>query len=527
MRELKELSEFLYLLSARLDRLCFELSRVIKDQQGQENGHVRDVLSDVLSAAQEVQRCLENSILVARHQSSLAKLRKIRRDIDTLVVYLDLLDESIVLSNTTRDSQVAIKGLLVIAEDNFTTAKANFEKQGKFYEQKARYSEASIFNQGLKTAQMEEHAKVISPSNAYGFPDFENYVLKSIDGFSLESVHDSDQNSQLSTLVPVFFATDRVVEEDSRPPIKGFRNGRGREKLSLGIAEVSIPPCHRIGRLERPVMWKFQFTENIEKHVVITACEIKELASWKSIATDRIKNSGNKSALVYIHGYNTSFDDAIRRAAQIGLDLQFDGLVTAYSWGSEATLDGYFADEESIKLTSPLLLEFLKIVRSELGADTVHVIAHSMGNRALVDALSTLHSDGTVGMFLNEVIMAAPDIDADIFKAAVVGLKGKARRYTLYGSEKDEALMASKQLRKSYPRAGDGGNNVLVVNGIETIDASAVGGDLLGLGHAYFSSKRTLLSDLSYIIRKSAPPSDRHGLKAVMNGALTYWQFVP
>ncbi len=103
----------------------------------------------------------------------------------------------------------------------------------------------------------------------------------------------------------------------------------------------------------------------------------------------------------------------------------------------------------------------------------------------------------------------------------------KARRYTLYGSENDFALQKSKTLRRGHPRAGDGGSNVVVVNGVETIDASMVGRDLLGLGHSYFSSKKTLLSDISYVIKEALPPWRRDGLEEIKVGELRYWVFQP
>jgi esterase/lipase superfamily enzyme len=128
-------------------------------------------------------------------------------------------------------------------------------------------------------------------------------------------------------------------------------------------------------------------------------------------------------------------------------------------------------------------------------------------------------------------VLAAPDYDADKFRDFAGELKGKARRYTLYGSERDLALMASKHKRKNYPRAGDGGANIVVVDGVETIDATAVGQDLLGLGHSYFSSEWTLLSDINYVIKQSLPPGSRYGLvEKRLDGlpsGLPYWLFRP
>lgn len=123
--------------------------------------------------------------------------------------------------------------------------------------------------------------------------------------------------------------------------------------------------------------------------------------------------------------------------------------------------------------------------------------------------------------------MAAADIDADEFKAAVSEIKGKATRYTLYGSAADKALALSKTLRSDYPRAGDGGKNIVVIDGVESVDATSVGEDLFGLGHSYFSSKRPVLSDIHYVIKESLPPWRREGLKKVGVAPAGYWEFLP
>jgi esterase/lipase superfamily enzyme len=283
---------------------------------------------------------------------------------------------------------------------------------------------------------------------------------------------------------------------------------------------VSIPPTHRRGQLERPFsLWKIQFKENVERHIVITSCNCLSIGDWKGNAIDKLAEMESKSALVFIHGFNVSFDDAIRQAAQIGFDLQLQSLITAYSWASQGAVSNYAADEDSVKLTVPNFIDFLNTLTS-IGITTIHVIAHSMGNRALVEALENFPD---IASSLGEVVMAAPDIDATLFRKSVSELHGKAKRYTLYGSASDRAIKLSKTVHAGYPRAGDGDKDILVMNGIETIDATKVGEDLFGFGHSYFSDKPRVLSDLYYLIRESLPASRREGLCEEKLGNLRYW----
>jgi esterase/lipase superfamily enzyme len=88
----------------------------------------------------------------------------------------------------------------------------------------------------------------------------------------------------------------------------------------------------------------------------------------------------------------------------------------------------------------------------------VDLVAHSMGNRALVRALEKTPVSAAADLNLGEVVLAAPDIDADVFRDAVSEMKGKVRRYTLYGSANDNVLGLAKRLSRG-PRAGDGGQD--------------------------------------------------------------------
>jgi esterase/lipase superfamily enzyme len=328
-------------------------------------------------------------------------------------------------------------------------------------------------------------------------------------------------------IVPVMFATDRREAEQRNSICTKFLNGRNQGgQITYGIAEVSIPRGHRRGKLERPAFWKLQFREDSRKHVVILSCDKKDRASWRNIARARLKETESKAALIFIHGFGTSFDEAIRHAAQIGYDLQFAGLVTAFSWCSEAKrqIRSYAADISNARLSVERLIKFLHFLRTNVGATEISIIAHSMGNLVLIEALRKMKIREQK---MREVVFAAPDYDADEFRQAAVDIREKARRYTLYGSEQDVALRASKRMRKGNVRAGDGGNNVLVVGGVETIGASAVGGDLLGLKHSYFSSKKTLLSDLYYVIKHSLPPWQRDSLISAQRDGFEYWLFQP
>lgn len=321
----------------------------------------------------------------------------------------------------------------------------------------------------------------------------------------------------------VWFATDRALAGNkTQGNIQKFKDGRGSGALSYGAAEVSFPASHRVGKVERPSFWKLQVSEDESKHVVIKECLVENFQDWKASATAHLDSAEEKSALVFIHGYNVKFDDALRRAAQIGFDISFEGLLTCFSWSSNGTKLGYLSDQDNADLAAPLLADFLRKLQTELKIKEVHIVAHSMGNRMLIAALKELSK--TESKHLREVVMAAPDVDQDIFTAALAGLKQKARRYTIYGSDNDRALKLSKKMRAGHPRIGDGGNHVYVAAGVDTIDASQVPMVPLDPRHSYAFDNRSVLSDLHYVIRASTPAQKRSGLIQKLKDKLPYWQ---
>jgi esterase/lipase superfamily enzyme len=327
--------------------------------------------------------------------------------------------------------------------------------------------------------------------------------------------------------VPVFFATDR--QHLNTASVKTYYSGKRNptSQLEYGIAKVSIPEDHRMGEIERPNWLKLEFQEDPAKHLILMDINAFDRNSFVNTLRTSVTNSKASDLLLFIHGYNTSFEDAAIRTAQIAYDLQFPGQAILYSWPSEAKLEGYTADENNIDWTLPHFEEFLNLLITSVGAKMINTIAHSMGNRIMVRALdklnySTLPENAAK---LRNVIFAAPDIDAATFKQFVKQFNQKADRLTLYASSNDKALKASMSVHGGYPRAGIAGADITIVDGLDTIDASDV--DTSFMGHSYFGDNRSIISDIFYLIKHGFSPSNRSGLKSKTIQNLEYWLFNP
>jgi esterase/lipase superfamily enzyme len=302
----------------------------------------------------------------------------------------------------------------------------------------------------------------------------------------------------------------------------GYGNDRG--ELQVGTCQVSIPKYHEVGVVERPSILRLDFREDPRKHVVLLEVEQESPDEFYAALKARVRSSRQQAAFVFVHGYNVTFEDAARRTAQLAYDLEFDGAPILFSWPSQGGLLQYAVDETNVAWTVPHLKQFLVSVVRQSGARSVHLIAHSMGNRALTSALVAVAADmkGEARMF-REVVLTAPDIDADVFKRDIAPeIARTAQRVTLYASSNDEALAMSKRLH-GYPRAGDSGAELVVVDGLDTIDVSNVDTSLLG--HSYYGSNDTVLADLFYVLTEPKPAGERRWLEPVSVGRLVYWVF--
>ena len=321
-------------------------------------------------------------------------------------------------------------------------------------------------------------------------------------------------------VVRVHFATDRNLT-GSEKPAEMF--GTNRATVSYGTCSVSIPGKHKIGELESPIL-RLKLLEDPSKDVVLLDAVVQTKDKFFSDLSARISASGGRNAFLFVHGYNVTFRDAARRTAQISHDLQFDGAPVFYSWPSRGAKAAVTVDEQNIEWAQANIKGFLNDFFGRSDADNVFLIAHSMGNRALTRAVASLLAEKpSIRQRLKQVILAAPDIDAEVFRRDIApALTASNTPVTLYASSDDIALEASKKLY-GYPRAGDSGQGLVVIPGIETIDAT--GTDTSLLGHSYYANSRSVLNDISDLIRNGLRAERRSGLHGIDTPSGRYWVF--
>jgi esterase/lipase superfamily enzyme len=341
--------------------------------------------------------------------------------------------------------------------------------------------------------------------------------------------------------VPVLYGTDRKRDDVARDPKAGKRIAYGAQRarrLELGRALVTVPAVHRVPSIERPFAVRIPFfnvavyeqAEDPKRHFTIKEMAVLPRDKFLAFARERLGGArGFKDqALVFVHGFNTGFDYALFRTAQIAYDLQFDGAVFLYSWPSGASVLGYTRDRDSATQAEPYLKEFLALVLKESGAKSVSVIAHSMGNLPLLNVLRDLGPSLPPGVRLNQLILAAPDVDRDVFVNLIAAIRGYGRGITLYCSANDRAMIASRQVAGGVPRAGDvPAEGPLIVPGVDTIDVTETSTDLLALNHSTYAERSALLNDIGLLLQTGERPPEKRVpiLRKVTTKSGEFWRY--
>ncbi|EXI68982.1 MAG: hypothetical protein AW08_00808 [Candidatus Accumulibacter adjunctus] len=315
--------------------------------------------------------------------------------------------------------------------------------------------------------------------------------------------------------IEIHFATNRQLASAGEERFTADPAGQ----LAYGLARVTIPiDRHRLGHVEQRAWWN-RLGDAKDKRRYVVLGEVEALSGDAFLSRLAAEPEAANSLLVFTHGYNVSFEEAARRAAQLAFDLRFRGRVVLFSWPSCGSLLGYGADEERALLSAHTFRGFLEALADGPWSQ-VHLLAHSMGNRVLLHGLA---GDAWPNGKLAQVLFVAADVYVDLFRQQFPRIRDAGANYTSYASQRDRALFFSSLLHRGE-RVGAIDGTPFITEGLETIDATAVGTSLLGLGlgHSYFSDRRSLLTDIGILVGAGLPASQR-GL--AQSDRPRYWYF--
>ncbi len=188
-----------------------------------------------------------------------------------------------------------------------------------------------------------------------------------------------------------------------------------------------------------------------------------------------------RDLLLYIHGYRESFETAAASTVELSEGIKFPGATGLFTWPSAASTFSYVADRESAMWSRDALEDVLTAIAKTPSGGRIHIVAHSMGTLLTLEALRMLRADGGESAMerIGAIVMAAPDIDIDLFARGLERLGPDARKITVISSTNDRALAVSSRLAGGIVRAGAADRERLEALGVRVADASEFGGGII------------------------------------------------
>jgi len=252
------------------------------------------------------------------------------------------------------------------------------------------------------------------------------------------------------------------------------------------LQTIGVPPQHEAGQMERPGFG----SEDPQKHFVALSRRgldermfLSELASHIS---GRVGSS--RDVLLYVHGFNTSYDEARFRLAQIAYDGRFSGVPVLFTWPSAGSLLDYGAAKESATISRDALARLIRQLAETPGVGRLHILAHSMGTWLTMEALreNAIAGSPDLNGRLGDVMLAAPDIDLNVFRQQLARVD--ASHVSVLVAANDRALSISRTLAGDRPRLGaldpsaPGDRAALESLGVKVYDLSRQSTELIGHG---------------------------------------------
>ncbi len=281
----------------------------------------------------------------------------------------------------------------------------------------------------------------------------------------------------------ILVATTR--KRDERPGT--FFGGERASPLDFARIEVSVPAKHTPGEIE----WASTAPGDARTDFVVRQAGYLEgeKAFVRALnAQLAARPRGSRKVLLFIHGYNTMFAEGLYRFAQVVHDAKSPAVPVLFTWASRGELTQYVYDTNSATTARDDLERTIRLIFAS-DAEQVNILAHSMGNWVTVEALRQIKISGGLAQIgkLGNLVLAAPDIDVDVFKSQMRRFGKPRKPFYIVLSKDDKALSASRFIAGGQERLGADGNTAeLAELGAVVIDLSDVKA-LDSSGHGKFA----------------------------------------
>ena len=269
----------------------------------------------------------------------------------------------------------------------------------------------------------------------------------------------------------IFIATTREASE----VVGAFYSAGRAPELGLASVEVTVPPNHVLGQLERPERLP---PDPRSEFAVVDPVVYPSSASFVAeIDRELAKRPvGQRKVLLFVHGYNNTTSDALLRLSQFVEDTGYQGVPVLFTWASAAKAPRYVYDLNSA-LVARVKLKDMADIMVQTNAESADIFAHSMGAFLTMEGLVDAEMAGRLGRraTINHIMLASPDIDIDLFRTQIGLLPPSIlERMYLFVSRDDSALRMSRRIAGGVPRVGAADTAELEQFGLTVIDLSEI-----------------------------------------------------
>lgn len=290
--------------------------------------------------------------------------------------------------------------------------------------------------------------------------------------------------------VDLLVATTR---QQSDNPGLLFTGDRGTA-VSLDNIIVSVPPDGK--RKVGEIQWPKHLPPDPEREFAVL--KVEKLGSEQQLLQWARRNRNpRKQALIFVHGFNNTYADAVFRFAQIVHDSGTDATPVLFTWPSRASVSDYLYDRESANYSRRALEDLIIQISNNPDVDDVTILAHSMGAWLTSEALrGVAMRQKAIPAKVHNVVLASPDIDVDVFRRQIIEMGPKRPQFTILASTRDKALQISRLLSGGVDRVGGADlrpyAGLLKELGISVVDTSTIGSND-PLGHNAFAESPDMI----------------------------------
>jgi esterase/lipase superfamily enzyme len=196
------------------------------------------------------------------------------------------------------------------------------------------------------------------------------------------------------------------------------------------------------------------------RNFVTVGADHLDKRAFSAAISSAAKQGGRSKVLIFVHGFNNRFDDAVYRFAQVVHDSGAEGIPVLFTWPSrgELRLNAYAYDRESAIYSRDTLEQLLDSLAANRDVKEINILAHSMGNWVTLEALRSKAIGGGkagIGQKVKNVFLVAPDVDVDVFRTQIRRMGNARPRFALFVAQDDKALSVAKFIWGGMPRIGD------------------------------------------------------------------------